>query len=112
MNRLVRPGRPRRRKIDVIDVGFRVSGSLGGLGVCALIVALVATSPVRSAEWVIAAVLVSVPMSVAFVFALLSWNAWVADRRVERAGRMELNFSSVSVRVEPVRDDRAAAGNR
>lgn len=99
----LRPDRPRRRVVDVIDVGFRVSGSLGGLGLCLFMVVFMATSPIRSAEWLIAACLVTVPMTVAFGFSLLSWAAMRADRRAVRAERMQISFSPI-VRVGTTRE--------
>ncbi|MFA7264928.1 MAG: hypothetical protein WC054_01335 [Candidatus Nanopelagicales bacterium] len=105
---MIKPARPRATRLDVIDVWFRVMMSFGGLAFALFMVAVMATSPIRESEWVIFALLTSVPFAVAFGFALASWRASVADRRAVRAQRMVIDFAAPSARVRPVRDDRTA----
>jgi hypothetical protein len=98
----LKPQRPRTRKLDMIDVGFRVFGTLGGVSLGGFVVALVATNPLRSANWVVASVVAVAPMTVALGFALLSWKALRDDRAVERAQRMDIDFSGLPRRVRVV----------
>lgn len=91
--------------MDALDAWFRVSASTGGLAVCAFLIAYAWTSPTRGHEWTIFAVLASLPLVVAFVFALLSVRAANVDRRAARAQRMQMDFRPVRGRVEPESDE-------
>lgn len=105
---MFKPERPRRRRIDSIDVGFRVSGALAGSALTGFVIALTATNPDRSGEWLIVACVIALPMAATLVFALLSWAALRADRSAERAERMDIDFSPPRAWVEPVRDQPTA----
>ena len=80
-------GHPRRRKSDLVDAGWRLCLSLSLLAVWLFLVALLATSP-RGPEWLWYVSMLGVPIIPAIFFAVLTFNAVLADRSWLRAERM------------------------
>jgi hypothetical protein len=84
---LVRPGRPRRRSRDALDVGFRLSIAMFMDCLWAFLVVFTGTSDIRGAAWFWWAVAFGVPLLAVNVYAALTAVAFVDDRAAVRAQR-------------------------
>ena len=84
---LVRPGRPRRRAFDALDVGFRVAIAVFMDCLWAFLVAFTATSDIREAVWFWWAFAFGLPLLVVNAYAVLTAVAFVDDRATARAQR-------------------------
>lgn len=100
--------RPRRRLFDGVDAGYRLFSALFDLSIWGFVLAVMATSEIRSSAWFWMAAALGVPLAAKLVFAGWTVRAWLRERdwlRAQQQARQAGEHSTAPVRP-PRRDER------